>query len=53
MRLGGDIADGELALEESLWVDGDGRPHATQQLVIEGLASRSGGRFPWLLKRMG
>lgn len=53
MRLGGDIADAELRLEESLWVDGDGRPHGTSQLVIEGLTSRGGGRFPWLLKRMG
>ncbi|WP_133366254.1 heparinase II/III family protein [Qipengyuania sediminis] len=53
MRLGGDLDDATLSLEESLWVDGDGRPHATQQLVIEGLASRGGGRFPWLLKRMG
>lgn len=53
MRLGGDIGDAELAVDESLWVDGDGRPHGTQQLVIEGLASRGGGRFPWLLKRMG
>lgn len=53
MRLGGDIADAELAIEESLWVDGEGRPQAIQQLVIEGLASRGGGRFPWLLKRMG
>lgn len=53
MRLGGDIGDAELAIEESLWVDGDGRPHGTSQLVIEGLASRGGGRFPWLLKRMG
>ena len=53
MRLGGDIADGELAIEESLWVDGNGRPQGTSQLVIEGLASRGGGRFPWLLKRMG
>lgn len=53
MRLGGDIADAELGIEESLWIDGKGRPHATSQLVIEGLASRGGGRFPWLLKRMG
>lgn len=52
MRLGGDIADAELAIEESLWVDGEGRPHGTSQLVIEGLASRGGGHFPWLLKRM-
>lgn len=53
MRLGGDTGDAELAIEESLWVDGEGRPHGTSQLVIEGLASRGGGRFPWLLKRMG
>lgn len=53
MRLGGDIADAELAIEESLWIDGEGRPHGTSQVVIEGLASRGGGRFPWLLKRMG
>ena len=53
MRLGGDIADGALAIDESLWVDGQGVPHGTSQLVIEGLASRGGGRFPWLLKRMG
>jgi len=42
-----------LAIEESLWVDGNGRPHPVQQLVIEGLASRGGGNFAWLLKRMG
>lgn len=53
MRLGGDIGDAELAIEESLWVDGEGRPLGTSQLVINGLASRGGGRFPWLLKRMG
>ena len=53
LRLGGDSAEGSLAIEESLWVDGEGRPHGTSQLVIEGLASRGGGRFPWLLKRMG
>lgn len=52
-RLGGDIADAELVIEESLWVDGEGRPHGTSQLVIEGLTSRGGGHFPWLLKRMG
>ena len=35
-----------------LWVDGEGRPHATEQLVIEGLTSRGGGQFSWLLKKM-
>ena len=42
-----------VSLEESLWVDGNGKPHPVQQLVIEGLASRGGGNFAWLLKRMG
>ncbi|EAQ28613.1 hypothetical protein NAP1_13478 [Erythrobacter sp. NAP1] len=43
----------KLSLEDSLWVDGEGRPHATEQLVIEGLTSRGGGQFSWLLKKMG
>jgi len=43
----------ELEIEESMWVDGNGRPHPVQQLVIQGLASRGGGNFAWLLKRMG
>ncbi len=51
LRLGGE--ESELAIEESLWVDGQGRPQPIQQLVVEGLASRSGGRFSWLLKQMG
>lgn len=52
-RLGGDSGEAAIGLEDSLWVDGHGRPRATRQLVIEGLTARSGGRFPWLLKRMG
>ena len=43
----------EMDIEESMWVDGNGRPHPVQQLVIQGLASRGGGSFAWLLKRMG
>ncbi|MDJ0979592.1 MAG: heparinase II/III family protein [Erythrobacter sp.] len=53
-RLRGDAASaGEVALavEDSLWVDGEGRPHPTQQLVIEGLTSRGGGQFSWLFKK--
>jgi uncharacterized heparinase superfamily protein len=41
-----------LEIDESLWVDGDGRPHPVQQLVMQGLASRGGGSFSWLLKRI-
>ncbi len=43
----------ELSSEESIWVDGEGRPHPVEQLVIQGLASRGGGNFSWLLKKMG
>jgi len=46
-------AEGQLAIEESLWADGQGRPQPIQQLVIQGLVSRGGGNFAWLLKKMG
>ncbi len=55
-QAGTDAGDEEvmkLSCEDSLWVDGEGRPHATEQLVIEGLTSRGGGQFSWLLKKMG
>jgi uncharacterized heparinase superfamily protein len=42
-----------LMIEDSLWVDGHGRPHATEQLIIEGLTSRGGGQFSWLLRKIG
>jgi uncharacterized heparinase superfamily protein len=44
---------GEVIVDDSLWVDGDGRPHQVQQLVIEGMDSRGGGSFSWLLKKLG
>lgn len=44
---------GEVGIDESLWVDGEGRPHAVHQLVIEGMESRGGGNFSWLLKKLG
>ena len=43
---------GEVTIEDSLWVDGMGRPQATQQLAIQGMVSRGGGNFGWLLKKM-
>lgn len=52
-RLGGNDAGADLALEESMWVDGDGHPHGIEQLVVQGMQSRSGGQFSWLLKKMG
>ncbi|MGB7655914.1 MAG: heparinase II/III family protein [Novosphingobium sp.] len=46
-------SEGQVTIEESLWADGQGRPHPIQQLVIQGLVSRGGGSFSWLLKKMG
>ncbi len=40
-----------LGIEESLWIDGDGRPVATQQLVVSGAAEAGGATVSWLLKR--
>src|SRR5690606_2142160 len=44
--------EGALEVDESLWVDGNGRPHPVQQLVMQGLVSRGGGSFSWLLKKI-
>ena len=52
-RLSGDTGEARLVLEDSLWIDGEGRPHPTEQLVIDGMTSRGGGEFSWLLKKMG
>lgn len=52
-RLGGNDSGAGVEIEESMWVDGDGRPHGIDQLVVQGMASRGGGQFSWLLKKMG
>jgi uncharacterized heparinase superfamily protein len=44
---------GLLTVEESLWVDGDGRPHPTRQLVVSTEALPGGSSIGWLFKRMG
>jgi uncharacterized heparinase superfamily protein len=50
----GELGEGvTLSVEESLWVDGQGRPQPIEQLVIQGLAPRAGATFSWLLKKMG
>jgi uncharacterized heparinase superfamily protein len=43
---------GQVTIEESLWADGQGRPQPILQLVVQGLVSRGGGNFAWLLKKM-
>ena len=40
-----------LAIEDSLWIDPEGRPIATQQLVITGAADAGGASISWALKR--
>ncbi|HEX7695087.1 MAG TPA: heparinase II/III family protein [Sphingomonas sp.] len=42
---------GTLTIEESLWVDPDGRPVSTQQLVVSGEAAAGGENISWALKR--
>jgi uncharacterized heparinase superfamily protein len=42
---------GNLGLEESLWIDGRGRPHAASQLVIVGEVSALGGEIGWQFRR--
>jgi uncharacterized heparinase superfamily protein len=42
---------GRLTIEESLWIDPDGRPVSTQQLVILGEATAGGETIGWALKR--
>jgi len=42
---------GKLAIEDSLWIDAEGRPHATLQLVVTGEAPAGGTNIGWVLKR--
>lgn len=44
---------GALSIEDSVWVDGDGRPHGTKQLVVSATAEPGGSSLGWLLKRVG
>lgn len=44
---------GALAIEESVWIDADGRPHATMQLVVTGESPAGGASVSWALKRAG
>src|SRR5215213_10302108 len=42
---------GNLALEESLWIDGRGRAQRTIQLAVVGEVSALGGEIGWQLRR--
>src|SRR3546814_9025793 len=43
---------GKLAIEESLWVDAEGRPHGTRQLAVISEALPGGSTVGWLLKKV-
>jgi len=43
---------GDITIEDSLWVDGNGRPHGCQQLVVNGEAEPGGTSIGWAFKRM-
>ncbi|MFD1787979.1 heparinase II/III family protein [Sphingomonas floccifaciens] len=42
---------GALTVEESVWIDGDGRPHPTEQLVVSGETPPGGTSVSWWLHR--
>ncbi|HEX8644418.1 MAG TPA: heparinase II/III family protein [Allosphingosinicella sp.] len=42
---------GGLTVEDSLWLDGEARPHSTLQLVVAGETPRDGMTISWQLKR--
>ncbi|HYN45164.1 MAG TPA: heparinase II/III family protein [Allosphingosinicella sp.] len=42
---------GQLSVEDSLWIDGEARPHATLQLVVAGESPAEGMTISWELKR--
>ena len=42
---------GQLAVEDSLWVDGQARPNSTLQLVVAGESPAEGMTISWELKR--
>jgi len=44
---------GALTIEDSLWIDANGRAHPTMQFVVSGSAPAGGASVGWLLKRAG
>jgi uncharacterized heparinase superfamily protein len=46
-------SEGALAIEESLWVDGNGRPYPTEQLVVTGTTPAGGVSIGWIFKHIG
>jgi uncharacterized heparinase superfamily protein len=47
------VRGAKLAIDESIWIDGAGRPNSTQQLVASGESPAGGASISWSLKRAG
>ncbi|MEW4468542.1 heparinase II/III family protein [Parasphingorhabdus sp. JC815] len=47
------VTNGQIVLEDSVWVDGMGIPHSVMQMVIMDVVGSGGGTAGWLLKHMG
>jgi uncharacterized heparinase superfamily protein len=44
---------GRLAIEDSLWIDGEATPHPSQQLVVSGESPADGTTIAWSFRRAG
>lgn len=44
---------GALAIEDSIWVDDEGRPRTTHQLAVSGESAPGGATVSWVFKRAG
>lgn len=44
---------GRLAIEDSLWIDGDSQLHETSQLVVAGDSPGDGTAIAWIFRRAG
>jgi uncharacterized heparinase superfamily protein len=57
LRLGGEILwqfharGGEVVIEDSVWIDGDGQPRESYQLVIHAEALPGGADIGWMFRR--
>jgi uncharacterized heparinase superfamily protein len=45
-------ADAAVTIEDSIWVDGNGVPQPTKQIILSGNTGPGGGRHGWVLKQM-
>lgn len=45
-------ADAAVTIEDSIWVDGNGVPQPSKQIILSGNTGPGGGRHGWVLKQM-